>query len=148
MNSDQDNTRLIDHVRTFDRDIQKFDHNVKRLKEMATEAVEKLPEHDEVERLKEELKQAREALKQATLRLPGYNDLQQQIGDEKDALKEAKLNLSDFLLGYFHETGERQIELEPKDAREVILKGRLGKAKDFQTNLFAGGENEKDTDII
>jgi len=27
-------------------------------------------------------------------------------------------------------------ELEPKDAREVILKGRLGKAKEFQTNLF------------
>src|SRR3989440_12892658 len=119
MNRNQDNNRLIENVRTFDQDIQKFETNIKRLKEMATEAVEKLPEHDEVERLQEELKTAREALKQATLRLPGYNDLQQQIGDEKDALKEAKLNLSDFLLGYFKETGERQIELAEKDAREV-----------------------------
>ncbi len=136
----QDNTRLIDQVRTFDHGISKFETNLKRLKEMTTEAVEKLPEHDEVERLQEELKTAREALKQATLRLPGYNDLLQQIGDEKDALKEAKLNLSDFLLGYFHETGERQIELEPKDAREVILKGKLGKPRGYQTNLFSGGE--------
>src|SRR5947209_10589047 len=140
---EEDNTRLIDHVRTFDQDIRKFEINLKRLKEMATEAVEKLPEHDEVERLQEELKQAREALKQATLRLPGYNDLMQQIADEKDALKSAKLNLSDFLLGYFKETGERQIELEPKDAREIILKGRLGKAKEFQTNLFRQEEDEK-----
>jgi DNA repair exonuclease SbcCD ATPase subunit len=138
-----DNTRLIDNVRTFDQDIRKFETNIKRLNEMATEAVEKLPEHDEVERLKEELKTAREALKQATLRLPGYNDLQQQIADEKDALKSAKLNLSDFLLGYFHETGERQIELEAKDAREIILKGKLGKPTQFQTNLFRQEEDEK-----
>lgn len=134
--TDTDNTRLVENVRTFDRDIHKFEHNLKTLKEQATEQVEKLPEHDEVERLKEELKQAREALKQATLRLPGYNDLMEQIGDEKDALKTAKLNLSDFLLGYFKETGERQIELEPKDAREVILKGRLGKPTQFQTSIF------------
>src|SRR5450755_470507 len=142
-NDTKENTRLVENVRTFDQDIRKFETNLKRLKEMATEAVEKLPEHDEVERLKEELKTAREALKQATMRLPGYNDLVQQIADEKDSLKDAKLNLSDFLLGYFHETGERQIELEPKDAREVILKGRLGKAKDFQTNLFRQEEDEK-----
>jgi DNA repair exonuclease SbcCD ATPase subunit len=142
METDQANTRLVDNVRTFDRDIHKFETNIKRLKEMATEAVEKLPEHDEVERLKEELKVAREALKQATLHLPGYNDLMQQIADEKDSLKDAKLNLSDFLLGYFHETGERQIELEPKDAREVILKGKLGKSQAFQTNLFRQGGEE------
>jgi DNA repair exonuclease SbcCD ATPase subunit len=139
----QDKPTLIDRVRTFDQDIHKFETNLKRLKEMATEAVEKLPEHDEVERLQEELKQAREALKQATLRLPGYNDLMQQIADEKDSLKDAKLNLSDFLLGYFKETGERQIELEPKDAREVILKGKLGKSTQFQTNLFRQEEDEK-----
>src|SRR5437588_6059385 len=140
METDTDNTRLIDNVRTFDQDIHKFETNIKRLKEMATEAVEKLPEHDEVERLQEELKAAREALKQATLRLPGYNDLLQQIGDEKDSLKDAKLNLSDFLLGYFHETGQQSIELEPQDMREIILKGRLKKAKDNQTNLFQSGE--------
>jgi DNA repair exonuclease SbcCD ATPase subunit len=142
--TDTDNTRLVENVRTFDHDIRKFETNLKRLKEMATEAVEKLPEHDEVERLQEELKQAREALKQATLRLPGYNDLMQQVADEKDAMKEAKLNLSDFLLGYFKETGERQIELEPKDAREVILKGKLGKPTQFQTNLFRQEEAVSD----
>jgi DNA repair exonuclease SbcCD ATPase subunit len=135
-NDDQANTRLIENVRTFDHDIRKFETNIKHLKEMATEAVEKLPEHDEVEQLKEQLKQARETLKQATLRLPGYNDLMQQIADEKDALKSAKLNLSDFLLGYFHETGEKQIELEAKDAREIILKGKLGKPTQFQTSIF------------
>jgi chromosome segregation ATPase len=136
MQPDTDNTRLIDHVRTFDHDIRKFETNLKRLKEMIEEAVSKLPEHDEIESLAEQLKTAREALKQAKLRTPGLNDLMQQLADEKDSLKDAKLNLSDFLLGYFKETGERQIELAEKDAREVILKGKLGKPTQFQTNLF------------
>ena len=70
------------------------------------------------------------------LRAPGLNDLLEQLADEKEALKTARQNLSGFLLGYFHETGERQIELAEKDAREVILKGKLGKPKDFQTSIF------------
>ncbi len=135
MTPDQE-PRLVEKVRTFDHDIQKFESNIKNLKEMAKEAVEKLPEHDEVERLQEELKVAREALKQSTLRMPGYNDLLSQLADEKDALKNARLNLSDFLLGYFKETGAQQIELEPHDTRDVVLKGRLGKAKDNQVSMF------------
>src|SRR5438045_1173240 len=104
---------------------------------MATEAVENLPEHDEVEALEEQLKAKREALKQDTLRVPGLNDLQQQLADEKDALKQARLNLSEVLLGYFHDTGQLQIELEAQDARDIILKGKLGKAKDGQVSLFS-----------
>ena len=108
----------------------------------AQEAVEKLPEHDEVEALKEQLKAKREVLKQAMLRAPGLNDLQQQLADEKDALKQARLNLSVFLLGYFHETGQQSIELEPQDTREIILKGRLKKTKDQQVSIF-NQENEQ-----
>jgi hypothetical protein len=136
METDQDNTRLIDNVRTFDRDIQKFDHNVKTLKEQVGEFVENTDEHQLIIDLTEKLKLAKEQLRLALSSKSGYNDLLEKLADEKDALKSARQNMSDFLLGYFAETHERQIELGPKEAREVILKGRLGKPKDFQTNLF------------
>lgn len=136
-------THLVDKVRLFDLDIRKFEHNAKVLKEQITERIESLPEYAAVESLKEQLKTAQEALKQAKLQAPGLNDLQQQLTDEKDALKSARLNMSDFLLGYFAETHERQIELEAGDAREVILKGKLGKPKDFQVSIFSQGADEK-----
>lgn len=142
MENNEESTRLIENVRTFDHDIQKFESNIKTIKEQLKDDIEKLPEHDEVEGLTDKLKTAKEALKQAMFRIPGYNDRMEQLADEKDALKSARLNMSDFLLGYYHETGERQIELADKDAREVILKGKLGKSQAFQTNLFAGGKHE------
>ncbi len=142
MEPDQGNATLIDKILIFDRDIAKFEHTVKTLKEQITDQIERLPEHAVVEQLAEQLKQTKEALKQATVRVPGLNDLQQQLADEKDALKQARLNLSDFLLGYFHETGERQIELEAADPREIVLSGKLKKAKGGQVSLFnqEGGE--------
>lgn len=141
METEQSNT-LIDKIKIFDLDIQKFAHNAKVLKEQIAERIEALPEYAAVESLKEQLKTAQEALKQAKLRAPGLNDLVQKLADEKDAKKTAELNMSDFLLGYFAETRERQIELDDGDAREVILKGKLGKATNFQTNLFAGGGDQ------
>lgn len=59
------------------------------------------------------------------------------LAEERLALKDAEGNLSEFLLGYFHETGEKQIDLGPGQGREVILKGKLGKQKAIQTNIFS-----------
>lgn len=134
--------RTIEKIRTFDQDIRRFDHQAKTVKELIQAKVEELPEYATVESLKEQLAQARKALKQATLRIPGYNDLCNNLADEKDALKNARLNLSDFLLGYYAETKERQIELGPEGSREVILKGRLGKPKDDQLNLLTQESEE------
>ena len=134
--------QTIEKIRIFDQDIRRFDHQAKTVKELIRAKVEELPEYATVESLSEQLKEARKALKQAKLRLPGYNDLCNNLADEQDALKNAKLNLSDFLLGYFAETKARQIALEPKDEREVILKARLGKPKDDQLNLLTQGSEE------
>jgi hypothetical protein len=59
------------------------------------------------------------------------------LADEKLSLKDAQDNLSDFLLAYFADTRERQIELAPQNAYELTIKAKLGKAKDFQTNIFS-----------
>jgi DNA repair exonuclease SbcCD ATPase subunit len=138
---DSDNS-LIDKIRAFDGDIRRFETSIKEKKERLQANIEALPEYAAVESLKEQAKTAQEALKRATERLAGYNDLMEDIAEDNEALKSARMNMSDFLLGYFKETGEKQIELSEEDAREVILKGKLGKPTQYQTNLFTGGNKQ------
>ena len=136
-----DSTRTVDNIRTFDHELREHDQRIKTLREQLQDRAESTDEYAVVESLKAQLKEAREKLKQKLLSLPGYNDLAEKLADEKDSKKSAELDMSDFLIAYHAETKERQVELEPGDAREVILKGRLGKPKDYQTNLFIqGGE--------
>lgn len=143
METDQDNTRLVDNVRTFDHELSEHTQRIKTIKEQLQEKAESTAEYAVVEQLTAQLKEAKEKLKYKLLNMPGYNDLAEKLADEKDAKRSAELDISDFLLGYFKETGERQIELDPKDAREVILKGRLGKPTQFQTNLFRQEQDGK-----
>jgi len=132
----------ISKVRTFEGDINSFQSRIKTIQEQLVEMAENTDEYTEVMRAQDALRLAQEKLKDRLSRVDGYNDLCEELADEKDALKTAKQNLSDFLLGYFHETGERQIETSPKNAREVILSGRLGKEKKFQTSLFGVRSND------
>ena|SRR5579883_2884340 len=138
---DSDNS-LIDKIRAFDGDIRRFETSIKEKKERLQANIEALPEYAAVESLKEQVKTAQEALKRATERLAGYNDLMEDIAEDNEALKSARMNMSDFLLGYFKETGEKQIELSEEDAREVILKGKLGKPTQYQTSIFNQGNGE------
>jgi len=131
----------VEKVRTFMQDIESFKNRIATIKEQLVEMAENTNEFTEVQRCEEALAVARENLKRRLANMDGYNDLNEELADEKESLKTANQNLSDFLLGYFHETGERQIEISPKDAREVLLTGKLGKAKKFQTNLFGVKRN-------
>lgn len=140
---DNSGDSLIPKVRNFDNDIFSFESRIKVLKEQLQDELENTDEYTEVQRLSEALKVARENLKRRMQNNRIYMDLTEELGDEKLALKDAKANMSDFLLAYFVKTQEHQIELGPKQAREVIIKGRLGKPKDFQTNIFSNREEEK-----
>lgn len=137
-----DKSHLIDNVRTFDHEQREHAQNIKTLREQMQEVAESLPEHAAVESLKAQLKAAQDTLKFKLLRTPRYNELADRLADEKHQKLEAETDLSDFLLAYHAETKERQIELEPKDAREVILKAKLGKSREFQTSLLTQGGEE------
>jgi hypothetical protein len=134
---DGDHLEWIGKVRTFDADIHSFESRIKTLREQLVEEIENTDEYDEVLELQEKLKTARDNLKRRLESNQTYMDLTEDLANEKLSLKDAQANMSDFLLGYFADTHERQIELGPANAREVILKGKLGKPKDFQTNLFS-----------
>lgn len=128
---------VISKVRTFDGDIRSFKSRIKTLNERITEIIENTDEHEVIVSLKDKLELARDNLKRRLSNSSEYVKLMEDLADEKLSLKDAQANMSDFLLGYFADTHERQIELGPKQAREVILNGRLGKPKDFQTNIFS-----------
>jgi regulator of replication initiation timing len=132
----------IEKIRTFQGNIDSFVSRIKVIDEQLLEMAENTDEYTEVVRANDALKLAQENLKERLSRVDGYNNLMEERADEREALKTAKLNLSDFLLGYYHDTGERQIETSPKEAREVILTGRLGKERKFQTSLFGVKENK------
>lgn len=134
-------TMLVDRVRTFDGDIRQFKDHIDTLKEQIEEIIEGLPIYQQISELSEKLNRLRAELKNELMAVSQYNDLMEQLADEQDALKDAKANLSDFLLGYFAETRERQVELGPERAREVKLSARLGKEIDYQTSIFARGDD-------
>lgn len=128
---------LITKVRTFDGDIKSFESRIKTIKERMQEVLDVMDEYEAMSDAEARLKLLKEDLKR---RLDGNSEwikLTEDLAEEALSLKDAKDNMSDFLLAYFAETHEKQIELGPKEAREVVLRGRLGKAKDFQTNIFS-----------
>jgi hypothetical protein len=131
-----DQTRLIDNVRTFDHELREHNQRIKTLKEQQKEIVESTDEYAVVESLKAQLKGAQDKLKYKLLGMPRYTDLAEKLVDEKHQKQEAEVEISDFLIAYHADTREQQIELEAGDAREVVLKAKLGKPKEFQLGMF------------
>lgn len=132
----------ITKIRTFEGDIKQFKENVKVIEEQLQEKIENTDEYTEVLDLQAKLASAQERLKLKLSSDGDYNNLLEERAAEKDSLKSATQNLSDFILGYFHETGERQIETGPHNGRELVLSGRLGKERRFQTSLFGVKESK------
>ena len=128
--------KMIDNVRTYARDIESFESRIKTITGMIKDIVDQIPETDAVTALEEQLKLAREAQKRALMSKPEYVDATTELGEERDALKGAKNNLSDALLVWFTKTGEHQVELAAQKAREVIISGKLGKEQLYQPSLF------------
>ena len=130
---------FIDKVRRLDGDLKSFESRIKTL--LANRPVDEIENTDEFTKVKEQtrmlLSVAEENLKRRLMSNSTYVSLTEELADEKISAKDARANISDFLLGYYKETGERQIELGPAYAREVTLRGRLGKAIDFQTSIFS-----------
>jgi predicted nucleic acid-binding Zn-ribbon protein len=128
---------MVGKIRTFDQDALSFRQRIKTLKEQIQEEVERAPEYTRVQNIINELKDARADLKRRLERNSTYMGLLQELADERLALTDAERNMSDFLKGYYADTREEQIELTPEDTRMVVIRAKLGKPQDFQTNLFS-----------
>lgn len=130
-------SNLVSKVRTFDGDIKAFKSKIETIGERMEEIVSSIPEHEAVIDLNTKLSVARDALKRRLESNSEFVKLTEELGEERLSLKDANENMSDFLLAYFAENKEKQIELGPHEAKEIIIKAKLGKAKDFQTNIFS-----------
>lgn len=140
MNNDDNST--IETIRTYAQDIDAGKSNIKTLREQIKERIEQNHNYAEVERLTAELKKAKDDLKYSLMQDSTYNDLMETLGSQKEELKENEEVLSDYLVEHYVKTHEKQVEMNPAngDAREVLLKGKLGQEQKYQTNLFLSKE--------
>lgn len=129
-------SRYASQAKSLSDDIKESDGKIKTIRERLDEIVESFEENDAVNDLIGQLALARENLKRRIMGNTEYVNLAEKLANARAGQKESKLLLSEFLLGYFAQTKERQIELGTKDAREVQLRAKLGKPKDFQMSVF------------
>lgn len=131
-------TDIIRNVRITEQSIESGKDKKRVLKEQLDELLQGVSEYEEVTESVAQLKVARQDLKLRLMSNANYNDLMEKLGSTKEELKDDEDILSSHLLAFFALTQDRQIELgEGGDAREVILKGKLGKDQKYQTNIFA-----------
>ena len=133
---------IIAKVRTYDKDIRSFQSKAKQLSDDMTKIAEGTDEYTEVLKLNAQLETARANLKRRLAGNSAWIKLSEELAEERLSITDAQNSMSDFLLVYFADTKEKQIEFGPHEAKEVILRARLGKAKDFQTNLFSASAQE------
>ena len=136
-------TNIIDTVREYAAEVEADKQKLKTMRERQTEIIESKNAFSDLEEAKEALAAAKQNLKSALLQDSEYNDLTENIADQKEKIKDSKEILSSYLLEHYRSTGEKQIELgDHGDAREVILIGKLGREQKYQTSMFVGGDHE------
>lgn len=131
----------VETIRMYAKDVDSKSAQVKVLQEEIDEAIEGANAYSEVTDLETKLYAAKQKLKIELQRTPTYVNACERMADLKEELKDSKGILSDYLVEHFVRTHERQVEINTinGDAREVVIKGRLGKKKKLQTSLFGSG---------
>lgn len=138
MPSKEDAVDYIGTIRNSSADIEALKSQIKTKKEMVDDHVHQKPEWLEYESKKEETAIAKAKLDAALARDADYNNSMTQLAELKDTVKDKQDTLSTFIVGYHAETKETQVELGANgDARQLIIKGRLGKKQKYQTSLFS-----------
>lgn len=115
-----------------------------RLKILREEQLEKLNEHTAHKELvvaQLAVETAKKNLERVLIGDGDYNNLLERIADEKDDIRETGYTLSLYLVEWYAQTHQKQIEIgaKPGDAKEVLITGKLGKTAKFQTRLFSQG---------
>lgn len=119
-------------------DIEATKEQIATRRELIEEHIQNKPSWLEVETAKEELARVKAKLAAELGNDGEYNNMLEDLGQLKEKMKSQKETLSDLVVGYRIETGEHQVEINNVgDARELVIKGSLGKKAKYQTNLFA-----------
>lgn len=127
----------VESIRRVSTDVDAREREVKHIKEQIKDIVESMPEFTAVDELTKELAEAKEKLRIALMAKANYNNLMERLGDEQNDLKDDRDVLSACVVDYYASTREHQIEIDSNgDAREVIVKGKLGKSEKYQPSLF------------
>lgn len=132
---------MFNRLRTYDSDIKAFQSSIDDLKQELTDIIEDTPEFKEYSELHNKTIAAQEKVKIALERNSDYIRLKEELADERISLRDVKASLSDFLVGYIANTGERQIEVSETEARDIVVKASLSKKpKKLQLSLFRKSE--------
>lgn len=142
--NNEETASSIETIRTYAKDIDETKFNLKSMREQLKDIKESNSNFSEVERLAEELKAAREKLRVSLLSDGEYNDLMENIGQETQKLADQQDILSTHIAFYWKQTDERQVQMDDSsgDAREIVIKAKLGAEAPYQTSLLAGGAGD------
>lgn len=142
--NDSDRGQTIDNIRELDLAIFTNKGRIKALNERALEIIEGHNAYNEMVDAERVYKTAKEKLRIALLSDGDYNDVMENIADEKLTLKDQKDMLSLHVVEYYTTTHERQVEIDDSgDARELVVTGKLGARGKYQTNLFGKSEESR-----
>jgi vacuolar-type H+-ATPase subunit E/Vma4 len=133
----QQKSTAISAIQSQERAIEITKNKIATRKELMSDAVESKQEWLDLESTKEEVKRLANKLQLSLQGDLAYGNQLEDLAQLKDKLKSQKETLSDLVVGYVLETKERQVEMNNQgDARDLIIKGSLGKKGKYQTNLF------------
>lgn len=139
-----DTKSMVDTIRTYDRDIEITKNQIATLREIIQDKVKEKQEWIDLEEAREALQRARSALSTALLSDGEYNNRLEELAELRDKFKDQKQIQSDFIVAYYAETKEAQIELGANgDARSLVLSGKLGKKQKYQISLGLGQLEDK-----
>lgn len=140
--TENESQQAIETIRECATEIDKTKATIKNLREQALDIKEGMAAYDEYTKASDAAKAAKENLRLALMGKAEYNNIMEEIALEADKLKDAQEIISQHIAYYWRETGERQIEVDHNngDAREIIVKGKLGAKQKYQTNLFSDND--------
>lgn len=135
---DSEKQETINAIRDLLHEMDETKAKVKAGRERAEEIKQLKSAYAEVEALTEKLADAKESLKMSLLQDGDYNDLMENIANEKLKYDDQKEMMSQHLVLFHDQFKEQQIELgDNGDARDVIIVGKLGREAKYQTSIFS-----------
>lgn len=128
----------VDSIHRVDQEITETKKVLKDREGDLQDLVESFPEFKALQEAQQALDLAKHNLKTKLEGTQGYTVLKEEVADTKFKLRDLKDILSHHVVAYYKETGKDQLDEGKSMAREVIVKGRLGKLKHYQESMFNG----------
>lgn len=140
----QENRRAIQStIIDCDKDLQKFKEQKKELDEEIADHVSGYQESKKINELKEEIEKQKVNLNAKLSQDPDFIAYQGQKESLNLEIKDTKEILSSHVVAWKMNTHEDQVEMGGNLGKEVVITGKLGKVKQYQTNMFSSDSNKE-----